>query len=113
MARCRVFQNPDGSLLVMYLNESRRLAGETDAQFFLREQAKQPALVALPFIDTDTSNVPTDRAQRHKWRIAGGQLIVDLAVPNPPHPKQALLDEIDAANSVAQLRAALRRAATS
>jgi hypothetical protein len=106
---CRVFQNPDGSVRVMRLNEKHRLLAETDAQFFARETAKQPELAALPFTDTDAADLPVSRAQRDKWRVTGGRVRVDTTVPDKPHPQQALLDEIAAANTFLELKAALTK----
>ena len=107
---CRVFQNPDSSLRVMRLNERHRSPGETDTEFFTRETAKQPALVVLPFVDIDVAGVPVDRSKRYAWRISAGSLVVDTLVPTPPHPKQALLDEIASATTIVALRAALTKA---
>ncbi len=109
MPTCRVFQNLDGTIRVMRLNERHRLLGETDASFFTRETAKQPGLFALPFIDVDASTTPTDRGRRYAWRVSAGAVIVDLTVPVPAHPRQALFDEIDSATTLVQLRAALRK----
>ena len=53
-------------------------------------------------------DLPPDKRERHKWRIQGGKVRVDLTVPDPPHPRQALLDQVDAATTVAQLKAILR-----
>jgi len=55
-----------------------------------------------------TPTLPSDKRDRHKWRIQGGQVRVDLTVPDLPHPRQALLDQVDAATTVAQLKAILR-----
>ncbi len=54
--------------------------------------------------------LPRKRSQRDKWRIKQGVIVEDLTIPDPPHPKQALLDAIDAATTLAQLRAAVKAA---
>lgn len=48
-------------------------------------------------------------AQRHKWRKNpnGPGFIVDPTAPDPPHRHQALLDEVQAATTVDELKALL------
>lgn len=55
--------------------------------------------------------LPPDRSQRHKWRkkAVGRGCEVDMTVPDPPHPHQQALDEINAAPDVPTLKVALRR----
>ena len=48
-----------------------------------------------------------DRSRRHAWRWQGNRVLADPAVPDPPNPKQPLLDEITAATTVAALKTAL------
>lgn len=103
----RVFQNPDGSVRVMYLNDRHRRKGETIAQFFARETAKQPELAGLSFVDVDKDGLPATRALRHKWRVRDGRVIEDSTVPDRPHPKQPLLDAIGAAKDLDTLKAEL------
>lgn len=113
-----IFQKPDGSLRIMQLSNrhltGQRLPGETVAEAVARlalaEQAKNPQDLAdaVPTLVT-MANMPADRAKRHKWRLSGGRCVVDDTVPDPPHPKQALLDEIDAASNIAQLRTAMKK----
>lgn len=107
MAIVRVFENPDGSVRVMRLNERHRLVGETDAQFFGRETAKQPELTGLPFVDMDSADLPPNRADRYKWRLQGGRVRVDMTVPDPPDPQKAIRDEITQATTIDQLKAAM------
>ena len=53
--------------------------------------------------------LPLDRTQRHKWRKnpAGRGVVVDMTVPDPPHPQQDRLDKIARATTVAELKAIL------
>ena len=50
--------------------------------------------------------LPPDRSQRHKWRKnpVGRGVWVDSTVPDLLHPKQARMNEINAATSVADLK---------
>jgi hypothetical protein len=59
------------------------------------------------------AKIPADRAARGKWRKnpAGAGVIVDVTVPDPPHPKQALLDAIDAAKTIAELKVLMKQVA--
>ena len=54
--------------------------------------------------------LPGDRSERHKWRKnpLGKGCVVDALVPDPPHPKQALLESINSATTIAQLKVAMR-----
>lgn len=96
MAKVRVFQNSDSTVRVMHLNERHRLPGETDAQFFARETAKQPELAALPFADVDSTTLPGREgvdAQgdatplRAAWRLVAGAVQANAADLPPNWPK--------------------------
>lgn len=55
------------------------------------------------------SLLPTDRPNRAKWRKnpSGKGVIVDAAVPDPADPDQDLVDLIQSASGMADLKAAL------
>jgi hypothetical protein len=108
MPTVRVFQNPDGTVRIMRLNERRRRPGETDSQFFARETAKQPELAGLSFTDVDDTTLPTSRGKRHAWRVMAGRVQEDAAVPDKPHPRQGLLNRADAAQTLPELKAIIR-----
>jgi hypothetical protein len=113
MAKVRVFQNADGSVRILSVNDRHRLAGETDAQYFARETVKaesvQPGLSTLPSTDMDASSLPASPRDQHKWRVVGNRVVVDLAVPDLLHPRQALLDELNAALSMRDLQFVLAK----
>ena len=71
--------------------------------------AKHPEWQGLPAVDVQSDALPDEKTPRHQWRLVAGQVVVDPAVPDPPHPKQALLDAIDAASSLAEMKAILKR----
>src|SRR3990167_1941715 len=104
MTMVRVFTHLDGSVRVMHLNERHRQPGETDSQFFTRETAKQKDLATVHFIDVDAADLPASRTQRGKWRVLASRVVVDLSVPDPPHPKQVLMDDVARANTLAELK---------
>jgi len=108
MPLCRAISKPDGSVHIIHLNRRHQRPGETESQFLDREQPKDPSLVGLPFVDLDSTILPADRSQRHRWRIQGGRVQIDLTVPDPPHPRQALLNQIAAATTVDQLKIVLQ-----
>lgn len=108
---------PDGHVQITrivgaVLDQARR-PGETTDQTVLRMageiQAKTPGLAGGIASLVKTADIPTDRSQRHKWRKSpvGQGIIVDLSVPDPPHPKRLLLDEIASATTVVDLKVAL------
>lgn len=43
----------------------------------------------------------------HRWRIRNGVVVDDPTIPDPPHPRQALLNQVNQATTVAQLKALL------
>ena len=55
------------------------------------------------------AKLPADRSQRAKWRkdVLNGGVMIDLTVPDPPHPKQALLNAVDQAKTIADLKTIL------
>ena len=111
MALGRVFTNPDGSVRVLRLNARHRGVEETETQFLERETAKQADLMALSFVDVDEAQLPSSRMKRHAWRVnpARTALIVDPGVPDPPHPRQALLDALDQATTIDQLKGLMKQ----
>ena len=71
------------------------------------ETAKNSSLQGLPFVDVDESTIPANRSQRHKWRVKNGEVKIDPSVPDPPHPRQALLARAATANTVGELKQVL------
>ena len=108
----RVFENPDGSVRVVTPAPNARLAEESDADFHTRIMAKtlaaNPDLQGLPFHDVNDSDLPA-RSKRYAWRVKGGKVVADAAVPIPPDRRQTLLDELDAAVTPAQIKAVLHK----
>lgn len=111
-----IWTRPDGSLIVQRLRdtyvERERLPDETTAQTVLRlalvTQAKVPTWVGLtPQLVTE-ADIPADRSQRHKWRLQNGKVKVDPTVPDPPDPKKAGKDAIDAALDLNALKQVLK-----
>lgn len=116
MAICwRVVEMPDGSIEILKPPSDRaRRNAESDEDFCRRvyeETMGRPGIkyAGRPFADIDPASVPSDRSQRHAWRLRDGRIVVDPTVPPPPHPKQDLLDAIDRAHTVDDLKAALRK----
>ena len=82
--KVRVFENPDGSVRVMRLNEKMRLPGESDDAFAARmfpiELAKDVSLVSLASSDVDEVDIPASRADRKnfKRRMVAGKMRVEV-----------------------------------
>ena len=70
--KVRVFENLDGSIRIMKLNEKMRLKDESDDMFAARmfpiEQEKDVSLSGLVFSDIDQIDIPASRADRKNWR---------------------------------------------
>jgi hypothetical protein len=112
-----VWTKPDGSIGVEHIIdsylESRRLPGESTEDAVLRISAelaaKKPSLAGATATLVKTADVPTDRTDRHKWRLNGKRVAADPSVPDKVNPKQALRDEIAAAKDVDELKAVLQK----
>ena len=87
----RVIERPDGVSIVVP-GPADRKPGETEAEWCLRAFqhtiTANPSLQGLPFHDVDSAVIPTDRAQRDKWRFKQGSVAVDPAVPDRPKSKE-------------------------
>lgn len=86
MGICRVFERPDGSVIVFHPAPQGRRAGDTEARWLARACARaveaQPDLAGLPFRDLDPATLPPRTAScadgcgeehpvRNQWRMAG------------------------------------------
>lgn len=113
--RVRILQHPDGSVTIIHpaMNDLARPPGVNDEtwveQCLDKTMAKHPEWHALLSVDIQSDALPTDRALRHKWRLVAGAVMVDPAVPDPSHPKQALLDAIDEAATLVDLKLLMKR----
>ena len=113
MPKSRVFSNPDGTVRIVHPVSDLQLPGESDDAFIqrvgLHAIGADPTLAGLPFIDVDQAQVlALSRKDRHKWRVDGQTIKIDFHIADLPHPKQALLDQIDASTTVAQLKVVMR-----
>ena len=109
MSQCRVYEQADGPVVVVYPAPKNRLPGESEADWYARTMARaeeaQPHLAGRPFVDLDSATLP--RASRHAWRLRGGRVVVDAAVPAPSRSPRS--EAIAAATTLDQLKAALLR----
>lgn len=112
----RVWHRSDGSIVSV----QRFLASEPDkiADALAKRKARGDLPDDVQFVDVTTEAelaalLPAEAAQsdrkRHKWRLRDGKIVVDHTLPDPPHPKQALLDAVDKANTVGEVKALLRQ----
>lgn len=107
-----VWTLPNGSLRITRLSPRWLTAHQRSDESILDvvrrlalvEQGKQTDLAGAPFIVAPESMLPTDRSQRHKWRVQGGQVRVDVTLPDLPHPKQATMDRLLAAPTLAAVK---------
>ena len=108
--RCRVVQKLDQTLVVIHPAPNAQRGGESVLEFEARvfqETMAKNGWAGFPFVDLDPTQLPS-RTQRHKWRLQGGQVLVDMTVPDPPNPQQALINRIDNAQTFDALKAAVR-----
>lgn len=112
--RVRVLQHPDGSLTIIHpaMNDLGRTDPDDDvwARICLdKTLMKHPEWQGLPSVDVQSDALPTDRKDRHKWRLLAGAVSVDATAPDLPNPRQAMLDAITAASSLADVKVLLAR----
>ena len=85
--KARVFENSDGSVRIMRLNEKMRLPGELDEAFAARmfpiEQSKDVSLSNLAFSDVDIASLPPGHVDRKDWKrkMIGGTMRVMIVKP--------------------------------
>lgn len=91
---------PNGSVIQVTL-----VAWSQKASVLAKYEAEGRILPNAPVVDhPDLPATPS-----HRWRIRNGQVVDDPTIPDPPSPKQALVDQVNAATTIAQLRALVAR----
>ena len=109
--KVRVFENPDGTLRIVHPNPKEQRGEETEEAFYGRVFGQvingDASLQGLPYFDMEKTLLPANRAKRYAWRTQNKQIVEDSAVPEPPHPKQAILDRISSVTTIAQLKSIL------
>ena len=110
---------PDGSVRTTHIVEDvlahARRPEETVEQTVLRLatiiQAKTPSLTGGVAHLVTTAEMPADRSQRFRWRKhpSGRGILVDPSIPTPPHPRQALLNELATATTLTDLKLVLQK----
>ena len=68
---CRVYQKPDGSVVVLHPVPKMRLPDEPEADFLARiaaRDAPKTGLHTLPYCDMETSQLPA-RKDRKQWDV--------------------------------------------
>ncbi len=110
----RIWYEPDGSVKVTTFAPNSSEPEQIAACAVLIADGRVG--VSATFDDIESAGVlktllPADRSERHKWRKnpVGRGCVVNRTVPDLPHPRQALLDAIDRATTVAQLRDLLKQ----
>ena len=107
----RIWYDPAGIAVTHIPGGSSRELDNEGAKL----RAAGRSYAAAPYEDFEDDEIlaflPPDRSQRHKWRKhpSGRGVWIDPSVPDPPHPRQALLDEIDGANSLAELKRLMKK----
>ena len=110
--KVRVYQEPSGNLRIVRINPRLREVDESDDDCFIRiagmAEAGDSSLQGLSFVDVDEAEIPTDRAERYKWRIQAGKCVVDKTIPDKFDPREDLKQLINAATTIAQLKVLMR-----
>lgn len=112
-----VWTMPDGSLqvttIVDAVVERERRPGEPTAEVVRRLapliQAKSPGFAGgIPTL-VASKDIPARDNERHKWKLQGDKIVVDHTKPDRPNPRQTLLDQIDSAKDINELKTVLKR----
>jgi len=91
----RVIYRADGSVMIMSPNSEVRLKDETESEqlerFYQRHLKGHPHHDGLDYEDMDTSELPSNRADRGKWRKnpTGKGVIIDSSIVTPAELRQA------------------------
>lgn len=100
MAKVKIWKRQDGGVSVTNFDFSKKLSGETDEEFIERKSLKLrsvPNLVGAEEIIADSSELPTDRVNRNKWRVnASKKVFVDH---NVVIPKELKLQKLNSAKA--------------
>ena len=108
MDKCRVVKKPDGSLTIIRPSPNSRREGEGEVEWLDRiftAHMEARGMDGFPFVDMDVSQLPATRINRNKWRLDANRIVfVAQSIPDPPHPKQALIDRAKAAQNISELR---------
>jgi len=73
-----VWQRLDGGVSVTHLHEDDMREGESEDQFIERyTQRLIPAFDGVIPVVMNKTDIPSDRADRNKWRVQGGKVKVD------------------------------------
>ena len=103
----RIWSEPDGTVKI-----TRVVSGslEAAAAILIEDGHINPTATFVDVPEAELlSLLPSDRLDRSKWRYRGGKVMVDHAIPDPPDPDQDILDAIQTANTVPELKNVLRR----
>lgn len=108
----RIWYNPDGTIVAIeFINSDPATIEKAMNKYF----ALGTCNLAGTFHDCANeaeflSIIPVDRVSRHKWRKGpNNSIIVDSSIPDLPHPKRELIEELNAATTIAQVKAILRK----
>lgn len=108
MSHVRIWVEPNGTVKITtcLLDNAEDVYARLQADGTIH-----PAATFHDFPDVESARqaLPPTKAQRHKWRwnVVAQQVEVDPTVPDPPHPRQAILDQIDAEASFTPAQRAL------
>ena len=112
MSHCRVVQKPDGSVTIIRPGLHSRRPDEDELAWLDRvftAHMESRGWIGRPFVDMDVSKLPPDRKNRNKWRLNTRNLLfVDQSIPDTPHRRQGLVDRIEKAKSVDELKQLLK-----
>lgn len=57
-----------------------------------------------PNAKTVTVDTLPDTSQQHRWRFRGDEIVIDPTRPDTRHPRQGLLDRVESAKTLEELR---------
>jgi hypothetical protein len=104
----RLLVRPDGSFIeVVYANEHPDAVARTNVKL----AASYPDAVPEDYSNDAYEAMKPVAGTLSSWRRRGDKIVVELQ-PDTPHPRQALLDEIRQASSIAALKAVLLKVVT-
>ena len=107
----RIWYNPDGTIaIISFANNEPEIIQSAMDKLFIRGTCNPDGTFHDCMTDAEyQSLIPPDRVNRNKWRKhpLNDSIIVDNAASNPLNPRQSLLNDLNDAKTLPQLKAVI------
>ena len=109
----RIWYNPDGTIaIISFANSEPETIQKAMNKLFIRGTCNPSGTFHDCITDAEyQSLIPSDRANRNKWRKhpLNDSVIVDNTISDPFDPRQSLLNDLNDAKTLPQLKALIAK----